>query len=301
MNSLTKHIKESIKFTIAAFYFFYLKLVNDKPRHVVIYYHGIKKHQVAAFCRQMQYLADNCAPVKPSQIKTIPANDHNHTVAITFDDAFVSVFENAIPILKIYNLPAGIFIPAGNLGRPPGWNMTQNSPDRNETVMTAAQITALDKNGFEIFSHSVYHRLLTQIDKQCLQTELKQSKQILENIISHPVLGISCPHGACNQLVYDAIKKTGYNFNFTIEPYLIETSTDNLRIGRTAVSPDDGLIKFKLKVNGAYQALRCARTFKQQALYLFRALRRHLPSMKLLTNILTKITESVLSNDTAKQ
>ncbi|MHC4075802.1 MAG: polysaccharide deacetylase family protein [Planctomycetota bacterium] len=210
----------------------------------------------------MQYLEDNCAPVKPSQIKTIPANGHNHTVAITFDDAFVSIFENAIPVLKIYNLPAGIFVPAGNLGRPPGWNMSQNSPDRSETVMTAAQIAALDKDGFEIFSHSVSHRVLTQIDRQCLQTELTQSKQILENIIGHSVLAISCPHGVCDRLVCDAIKKTGYNFNFTIEPNFIETSTDNLRIGRTAVSPDDGLIKFKLKVNGAYQVLRYARIFK---------------------------------------
>jgi peptidoglycan/xylan/chitin deacetylase (PgdA/CDA1 family) len=298
MNSLSKHIKESIKFTIAAFYFFYLKLVNSKPRRIVIYYHGIKKHQVAAFCRQMQCLAENYMPVKPSQIKTIPINSHKAAVAVTFDDAFVSVFENAIPenaipVLKIYNLPAGIFVPVGNLGRRPGWNMTRNSPDKSETVMTAAQIAALDKDGFEIFSHSVSHPVLTQINRQCLQTELTQSKQTLENIIGHPVLGISCPHGACDWFVCDAIKKTGYNFNFTIEPYLIETSTDNLQIGRTAVSPGDSLIKFKLKVNGAYQVLQYARTFKRQTLCLFRALRRHLPSMKLPTKILTKTTKSV--------
>ena len=36
-------------------------------------------------------------------------------VAITFDDAFVSVMKNAAPILKEFDLPAAIFVPVGNL------------------------------------------------------------------------------------------------------------------------------------------------------------------------------------------
>ena len=38
------------------------------------------------------------------------------TVAITFDDGYLDVYQNAYPLLKAYNIPATLFITTGVIG-----------------------------------------------------------------------------------------------------------------------------------------------------------------------------------------
>lgn len=259
-------LKETIEFICAVLYLIYLNLSNKKPRRIVIYYHSVKKEAVQRFQKQMKYLANECTVVKPQNIKTAQANGTNHVVAITFDDAFVSVMENAVPILEMYNLPAGVFVPAGNLGKPPRWEILENCSDKDETVISKEWIAKLVNDGFEVFSHTVSHPLLTEIDDDRLRYELIESKKELERIIGNEVLGISYPHGALDAKVCKAAAQAGYRFGFTIEPHIVDDTTDDLQIGRFSVLPNDSLIKFKLKISGAYQVAGCSRAIKRMIL-----------------------------------
>lgn len=45
-----------------------------------------------------------------------------NSIAITFDDGYLDVLQNAVPILEKYNLPATIFIVTGNLGQAFWWD-----------------------------------------------------------------------------------------------------------------------------------------------------------------------------------
>ena len=265
-------LEETIKFVCAVLYFVYLKLTNKMPRCLVIYYHGVKKDHVPAFRRQMDYLARKCTVVKASEITTSRSNGSNPLVAITFDDAFVSVMENAVPILREYRLPAGIFVPAGNLGRPAQWEMPKNYSGENETVMNKELIAELDNDGFEIFSHSLSHPKLTEIPDDRLEEELIGSKHALEKIIGHEVSAISYPNGAFDERVYNATQKAGYKFGFTIEPNMINGRTDCLAIGRFSVLACDSTMKFKLEVSGAYQVCIHLKTFKQLLERFFKSL-----------------------------
>jgi hypothetical protein len=94
--------------------------------------------------------------------------------------------------------------------------------------------------------------------------ELKESKQALETILSHEVNAVSYPHGAYNSNVCEAAKQAGYEQAFTIQPLVVDESTNDMRIGRFAVSPKDGLFKFRLKVSGAYQVVRYLRILKKK-------------------------------------
>jgi len=248
-------LKDLIEFICAAIYYIYLSIFRNKPVRVLIYYHGIRNIEAGTFAEQMVYLAKNCIVVKPSEIKNSNVGPKSVIVGITFDDAFVSVMENAVPILREYGLPAGIFVPVGNLGQKPRWEMPVNCSDRDEIVMNEEQIAELDKDGFEIFSHTVSHPVLTKIDDVRLETELAESRRALERLVNHAVVGVSYPHGACDARVCNVAQRCGYKLGFTIEPSTIESNTDNLRIGRFSVSPRDSLFKFKLKVNGAYEAV----------------------------------------------
>jgi peptidoglycan/xylan/chitin deacetylase (PgdA/CDA1 family) len=141
--------------------------------------------------------------------------------------------------------------------------MPENYPDKNETVMSEEQIEQLDKEGFEIFSHTLSHPLLTEIQDSRLDVELIDSKQTLERIVGHEVIGISYPGGSYDSRVRRAVEKAGYKLGFTIEPGIVNRTTGCLEIGRVSVSPKDSLIKFKLKASGAYHVVTYLRMLKR--------------------------------------
>jgi len=246
-------LKEIMEFILAVFYALVVNLFDKKPRRVVLYYHGINRADVKGFTKQMAYLTQKCSVVKPSKIKSAHIDGAKILAAITFDDAFVSIIENAVPILKEHRLPAGIFVPTGNLGQPLRWKMPENCPDKNETVMTQGQIAELDNDGFEIFSHTLSHPVLTEVEDSRLEAELVNSKRALERIVGHQVSAISYPHGAYDTRVCRFAKKAGYRLGFTIQPTMVDSATDHLKIGRFLVSAKESMVKFKLKVSGAYE------------------------------------------------
>jgi peptidoglycan/xylan/chitin deacetylase (PgdA/CDA1 family) len=239
---------------------------RKKPHRIVLFYHSVKKDDITSFKTQISYLAGKCKVVKASEILTASINGDNPVVAITFDDAFVNVFENALPVLKKHRLPATIFVPTGNLGQSPKWDIPQTSMDKNDVVMNEKQLMEFNKSGFELLSHTVSHCVLTELDDDTLKDELSNSKSALEKMLGREIGGISYPHGEYNSKVCNAAKKTGYKLGFTIEPAIVNASTDPMRIGRVIVSPHDSLFQFKLKVAGAYQVLISLRNTKRKLL-----------------------------------
>ena len=63
-------------------------------------------------------------------------------VAITFDDAYVSVAENALPELLAREFHSTVFVPVDSLGSRPTWPVEDGSLDVDETVMSAERMMA---------------------------------------------------------------------------------------------------------------------------------------------------------------
>ncbi len=265
-STVFRHIVEVLELISAVIYSLFLSICQTQPRRVVLYYHGVRDEDAQGFERQMVYLAGSCIVVKASQIIEAATDGERPVVAITFDDAFISVLENAIPVLKSHGLTATVFVPTGQLAQLPRWEMRDGQPDRFDAVMSERQIAEVAKDGFEVLSHAVSHTNLTEIDGARLEKEMKDSKHTLEKILGCEVCGISYPYGACNSRVCNAAKAAGYRLGFTIEPATVSTSTDLMQIGRFAVSPHDGLLKSKLKVTGAYQVVNSLRRIKRTLL-----------------------------------
>ncbi len=245
-------LKETAKFVLAALYCLWLSVSSNRRRTVVLNYHGVNQAGATGFRRQMAYLTENYSVIKPSEIRRPPASATGRIVALTFDDSFKSLMENVVPVLKEHKLPAGIFVPTRDLGRQLSWEMPDDCPDKHETVMSEEQIAELDTDGFEIFSHTVSHPVLTEIEDEMLEAELADSRASLEEIVAHQVVAVSYPYGAHDLRTCRAARAAGYQFGFTIEPHVVDGSTDPMRIGRFSVCPHDSLLKFKLKACGAY-------------------------------------------------
>ena len=261
-----KRLKDIIEFVSALPYWAFLYISHRKPKRIVIYYHTLKKQDMERFEKQMAYLAKECCTVKVSKVMTAPPNGSKMIVGVTFDDAFVNFRDNALPILQKYRLPAAVFAPTGNLGKPPNWAMEGDCHDAEEIVMNEEQLIELDKTGYEIMSHTVSHPYLTRIDDVELEAELERSKQTLERIVGRDIIGISYPNGAHNDKVCKAVEQAGYRIGFSIEPYSVDSSPNSLQIGRFKVSPTDGMLKFKLKLIGAYEIVKYFRRLKRRLL-----------------------------------
>jgi peptidoglycan/xylan/chitin deacetylase (PgdA/CDA1 family) len=262
-----KFIVGAIEFLCAGAYFTISLAVRRKPVALMIYYHSVPDSQLVQFENQIKFLAGHCRVVAPTQIKSTLAEANRPVVAITFDDGFISVFRNALPVLRKYNLPSAIFVPSGYIGKKRGWQMYGYGDD--EVVMTAEQIKTAALMDCEILSHTVTHSMLTSLSNEALRDELAHSRQDLEQILGRDVKAVSYPYGAHDSRVRQAAKEAGYRLAFTIEPNIINAKTDDYGIGRFFVSAGDGLLKFKLKVSGAYVVSSYLRLAKRKLLSVF--------------------------------
>jgi len=254
ISAVLKYLKETIKLILASIYAIYLYLSPGKTMRIILCYHNVNNQDTKHFRKQMELLVNKkYRIVKVSEIMTAASNDAHVVVGITFDDALVSAIENALPVLEELSLPATIFVPTGNLGRPPQWPFDNSFYNESESVITEKQIAELDKNGFEIFSHTVSHPFLTKVGNDKLRRELVESKQALEKIVGHEVIGLSYPHGDYNAEVCKTARAAGYRLGFSIEPCTVNRSPSDLAIGRFLLSANDSLLKFKLNIMGAYQ------------------------------------------------
>src|SRR5262249_36275419 len=83
---------------------------NLPPSMTILYYHSVPSSKRSGFARQMEVLAQRAQIVPADWSGEIdPARP---TVAITFDDAFTSVIDNALPELAKRGLPCTIFVPS---------------------------------------------------------------------------------------------------------------------------------------------------------------------------------------------
>jgi peptidoglycan/xylan/chitin deacetylase (PgdA/CDA1 family) len=230
------------------------RILGRKPpgRAVILYYHGVRKEEVGLFEEQMAMLCRVARPMAADWQGTLePGVLH---VAVTFDDAFLSVAENAWPAMVQRQIPATIFVPTGYLGQVPGWLTNPRSKAGKEVVMTPSQLKELGRHPLmTLGSHTVFHRRMDRLAEPDVRVDLFDSKSQLESVIGRPVETFSFPHGAYTPRVLELAKEAGYRVVYGISPTCSEGEYGGFLLGRVAVEPDDWAWEFRLKMAGAYR------------------------------------------------
>ena len=219
---------------------------------VVLYYHAVKPRQRQRFARQMDHLLRGAAPFQIGKPKVARAGIR--TVAVTFDDGFRSVVENAVPELSDRGIPFTVFVPSGSLGVRPTWVLDPKHPSWGEQVVSASELRALTQMPLAtIGSHSISHPNFLRLDPTRSREELATSKATLEALTGKAVDLFSFPHGAHDAALIDLAREVGYRHVYTITPTLIEEGGEPFCVGRVSVDPDDWPVEFALKLAGAYR------------------------------------------------
>jgi peptidoglycan/xylan/chitin deacetylase (PgdA/CDA1 family) len=269
--SIWANSKRIAKLAISLFYYFaggvsrvVLQLAGHSPRRnlVILYYHGIPFVYRPNFARQMESIRRRAQVLPASYRGSLPCGKPN--VAITFDDAYVSVAEHALPELFARGFHSTIFVPVGVLGSRPTWPVEHGSLDADETVMSEDQITLLPSALVTLGSHTATHPRLSRIDGRRAQEEIEGSRLKLQALTAQQVRLLAFPYGDHDVSTIELCRTAGYDYVFSVVPEPVDTTSSGFVRGRVKVDPFDWPLEFFLKYQGAYAWVSQVSSLKQR-------------------------------------
>jgi peptidoglycan/xylan/chitin deacetylase (PgdA/CDA1 family) len=157
----------------------------------------------ADFDRHLRVIRDTGVSVVAAQKLEDQDQGHSsHQIAITFDDGFKSDLANAAKLADL-GWTATFFVSTANIGK--------------ADYLSVSEIKELEKMGMIVGSHSHEHVRLTTIPPDAVDREVARSKDILEQIVGHPVEKFAFPGGAYNQNIVYKLRSAGFRFAFGTE------------------------------------------------------------------------------------
>jgi len=174
-------------------------------------------------------------------------------LAVTFDDAYRSVYDLARPVLARLGVPGTVFAATGFIGRErpmswPGIERWAGGRHAGELrPMSWEQLAALQAEGWEIGSHSVSHPHLTRLPDEQLDAELARSRRTLEQRLGRPCRSIAYPYGDADARVARAAKRAGYLAGADLGPARGERGP--LLWPRIGVYPQDRRWRYAVKLS----------------------------------------------------
>lgn len=219
----------------------YHHVSNDTPK--------ITSVSPEVFEQQLDYIQQNNFTVWPLEkiIEYINSGQSlpEKTLAITFDDAYQSVYSQAYPLLKARNMPFTIFV-------------TTESVDRqyNQQLDWKA-LNMMQKNGASLANHTLthphmLHRLANESDQQWqrrMREEIMQSQQQLEKKTASLLKYFAYPYGEHNQALKLLVSELGF-IGFGQQSGAFDSNGDQLSIPRFPIAGDYiDIADFALKIH----------------------------------------------------
>jgi peptidoglycan/xylan/chitin deacetylase (PgdA/CDA1 family) len=218
----------------------------------------------AAFAKHGRWLERNRA-VLPLDEAIARMDRHDRLprgmVAITFDDGYDSVFDHAFLVLRRLGLPFTVFLVAATLTdgtSPDTW--VDGGPGHPLRTLSLEQVREMQRAGGRFGSHSLAHRDLTAMSEEESERDLRESREILEDLLQTPIRHLAYPGGLHSERVRRAARRAGFDHAFTTSRDL-KRAGGNMAVPRIGVYPGNGTLTLRAKSSSWYIAVRRSRTF----------------------------------------
>jgi peptidoglycan/xylan/chitin deacetylase (PgdA/CDA1 family) len=191
----------------------------------------------------------------------VRGNAPERAVAVTFDDGYLSVHRNALPVLSEFGAPATVFVATELAGRPAplGWLGVEHwrGTEHEDELMPMDWDTlgSLRELGWEIGSHTRTHPNLTRISGLALDEELEGSRDDIRRELGAECLTMAFPYGAVDERVSEAAERAGFVAAASMRPF----GGDRFSWPRTGVYPIDRPWRFALKIARPVRRFRATR------------------------------------------
>lgn len=205
------------------------------------------RQQVAGFLRR---------GFEPLTFTEAMRDPERKALAITFDDAYRSVPELALPVLSELGAPGTVFVPTADMGEGslrawPGIEEWVASPwERELTGASWTELRRLTDAGWEIGSHTRTHPHLVSLDDESLRQELQGSREDCVTATGLPCRSLAYPFGEADSRVAAAAKEAGYEAATTLAdriPAPANGRPDPMLWPRLGVHQQDGTARLRLK------------------------------------------------------
>lgn len=128
-------------------------------------------------------------------------------VCITFDDGYRDNYTLAYPLLKQLDVPFAVYVSTGFLDN---HNEMWWYPGQ-QLAMSTDELKTLDTDSLcTIGAHTVNHLKLDSLSVEQQISEIKNSKDELEQLLGHPIRHFSFPHGAHNDDTINICQELGF-------------------------------------------------------------------------------------------
>lgn len=119
--------------------------------------------------------------------------ESNPMISITFDDGRDTIMNNALPIMKKYNVKGTMYITTGVID--------------DYGHVCEYDIQTLINNGWEIGAHTIYHDDLTKLSEEKIYENLIKPHWYLENTFNIEVKSFASPYGEYNDSIIQKVKQ----------------------------------------------------------------------------------------------
>jgi peptidoglycan/xylan/chitin deacetylase (PgdA/CDA1 family) len=216
----------------------------------VLMYHSISQHKQSEkdiyslpqqdFAQHVELLHE-LHKTENSKIVKLDSTDRSG-ITITFDDGYRDTLTIAAQTLADKKLPFTVFVSSTNI-------TSGNSKFLNQQEL----IELSNISGATIGSHGHVHTHLAEMSPQDVTSDLKHSKDWLEQIVQKPVTTLSYPHGSYNNDVVRIASEIGFEFAATSKWGVFEVGTKKLEIPRIDIWSQDSRKVLQQKLLGQWE------------------------------------------------
>ena len=153
---------------------------------------------------------------------------------VTFDDGYTCFDRNAWPVLRARGMKATVFLVSSQIGGTNAWD----ADERQETLLDADRIRALQDEGVHFGSHTHSHKPLARIAAAEALAELTRSRADLARLLGREVDVIAYPFSNQNAEVRALARQAGYRCAVRGKGRMNRRSTDLFGLRRIKVEHD---------------------------------------------------------------
>ena len=239
----------------------WLRRTGGRPDGVglrMLFYHRISDDRdelavkPSSFRQQMDYLASHSYRVV-DVVEAAELLDQGElftkTIGLSFDDGFLDVAEQALPLLGERGFRASVFVSPAVVDGWASFSWYQRQPP----VLGWDEIVELDREGTLGFeAHTLTHPNLLTLRDAAAKEEIMGSKIALEAHLGRPVQAFAYPSGLFGARERELVAAAGFRVAVSCEPGPNSRGTDRLALKRHQIDARDTLLDFRAKLGGGH-------------------------------------------------
>ena len=188
--------------------------------------------------------------------------DSHRKVVITFDDGYYDFYNTAFPRLVEHGFRATLFIVTNLTG-------SQRVSKDGKEYMTWREVREVQAHGIQIGSHTVDHGKLWHMAPTQIDSELRGSKETIEDALGVAVQSFAYPYAFPSQdrrfvqFLRERLERHGYGNGVSTTIGTAGKGADRYFLPRLPVNTFDDDILFRAKLEGGYEWLRVLQQAKK--------------------------------------